>query len=89
LATAKDKPEDWEERPGEGVEDPSLLAYTERVIRFLIQMHPKGNDKATAGRLRNQFESASEAKKTSVVKAAISAAKREGRLDLLEALLEF
>lgn len=65
-------------------DDPAEL---ERVLRFLIVMHPRAaQDEAAAERLRRQFSSASPEKQRDVLQAAISTAEKEGRRDLLTQL---
>jgi len=56
----------------------------ERILKFLIQMHPKaGSDEVAAERLRKQFLKASPQKQQGVFRAAVSAARKQGRGDLL------
>ena len=65
-------------------DDPEEL---ERVLRFLIGMHPRAaQDEVAAERLRRQFSSASPEKQRDVLQAAISTAEKEGRRDLLTQL---
>ncbi len=55
------------------------------MVNFLIAMHPEaGKEKSSADRLRTQFKNASVKKKTIVINAALSAAKLQGRFDLLD-----
>ncbi len=65
-------------------DDPEEL---ERVLRFLIAMHPRAaQDEVAAERLRRQFSSASPDKQRDVLQAAILTAEKQGRRDLLTQL---